>query len=323
MKILLGTICIALLGLFAYLVMSFPLSLDELQDVDHSAINGDLSKDLNFELPQLAILNSIDEYSEIIQRPLFVKNRVPARGAQAFGEVVTASELEHLILVGIATSADVSIGIVADSKEKQMERLKVDQVYKGWKVAEIAKDHIVFQNDNLEYKLFLTTYEQRNNKRRSELTGKTAAKPISTKKASYKGWARNATSKQGSLEKNNTYEGGYKDSEVESHKKVAGSIWNYQKNEAQAQEDVATDGPKVIKPPVRRSPIKIPGDDEGKDASYYEALDEEGAEGSAVASDWQSAVSEITEEDFYGESEEITEDELKALEALGAIIFDE
>ena len=75
--------------------MSFPLSLDELQDVDHSAINGDLSKDLNFELPQLAILNSIDEYSEIIQRPLFVKNRVPAHGAQAFGEVVTASELEH------------------------------------------------------------------------------------------------------------------------------------------------------------------------------------------------------------------------------------
>ena len=112
MKLLLSTICIALLGLFAYQVMSFPLDSQKLN------LENDLSRNLNFDLPQLAVLNSLDEYSEMIQRPLFVKNRLPARGAQSFNEIVTANELEHLILIGIASSTDVQLGIVVNSKEK-------------------------------------------------------------------------------------------------------------------------------------------------------------------------------------------------------------
>jgi len=152
MKLLLSTICIALLALFAYQVMSYPL---ESQVTQKSDISGDLAKSIDYKLPQLAVLNGIGEYSEIVQRPLFAKDRAAAEKIKAVNQVTTVDELSHLILVGTASSSDVKIAIVADTKAKQMERMRVGEAYKNWNIAEVSPDHVLFQNEELEYKLFV------------------------------------------------------------------------------------------------------------------------------------------------------------------------
>ncbi len=156
MKVLLITVCIASLALFAYQVMSFS------QDANESLIqhtDKDIAKSIDYELPRFGLLSDIEHYSEITQRPLFVKGRVPASSSKTLSKVTTVDELSHLILIGTARSIDVQLGIIADTKAKQMERLKVGENYKDWEITEVSSDYVKFQNEELEYKLFITPIE--------------------------------------------------------------------------------------------------------------------------------------------------------------------
>ncbi len=153
MKLILSTLCIALLALFAYQVMSYPL---DVESVRGKSLDKELAKSIDYDLPQLAVLKSIDKYSEIVQRPLFVKGRAAAVNIRSVTKATTVDALAHLILVGTASSSDVQIAIVADTKAKQMERLKVGESYKEWNIAEVSSNHVIFQNEELEYKLFVT-----------------------------------------------------------------------------------------------------------------------------------------------------------------------
>jgi len=313
MKIILSTLCIALLALFAYQVMSYSL---DVEDSRNQSLDNELAKSIDYHLPQLAVLNGVDEYSEIVQRPLFVKDRAAAVSSRAVNKVTTVDELAHLILVGTASSSDVQIAIVADTKAKQMERLKVGASYKEWNIAEVSSDHVVFQNAKLEYKLFVTPIKGSQKDKQAKLISqlnKSKNEKASAANKSYKGWkgASKNNARKDSLGKESL-------KTQEPKKKIAGKNWSYDKKYNQSQNK-DQDAAKPAKKPVKRSPIKIPGEEE-KDAAYYEAEDDD--ENSSTASNRESAKREITTEDFYGD-EDITEDELKALEGLGAIIFDD
>jgi len=310
MKIILSTICIALLALFAYQVMSYPLVVE---DSRSSGLDKELAKSIDYDLPQLAVLNSIDEYSEIVQRPLFVKDRAAAVSAQAINKVTTVDELAHLVLIGTASSSDVQIAIVADTKAKQMERLKAGESYKEWDIAEISSDHVVFQNAKLEYKLFITPIKgsQKDNQAKliSQLNELKKQKATTAEK-SYKNW--NGSNK---INRNRSNSASPKDNTGGT-----GSLWSYRnkpkKTDSSQIGDLSVTRTKNNS--AKRSPIKIPGEEE-KDTAYYEA---ETNDGSSTANDRQSVKREITAEDYY-DDEDITEDELKALESLGAKIFDD
>lgn len=256
---------------------------------------------LNFELPKLVVLQDLNEYSSIVQRPLFAQSRKATRPTQSSSQVATVNGLSHLILVGTARSTEVEIGIIADTKLKKIERLKVGEKYNEWDISNIEDDHIVFQNDELEYKLFTTPIENKklsNQKYQKSKIERAKSEIISA----YKDWERSAkpvtnTKKKTKLTGNTNYR-------------------NYKsKNDTTKNEDNSS-----IEKPIRKSPIKIPVEEEEKDLDYYEAFDEEDESSSAASNDSKRSIRDITADDFY-DDEEITEEELKALEELGAEIF--
>ena len=307
MKVLLITICIALLALFAYQVMSFPLGSNELQ-IPHA--DKDIAESIDYELPRFGLLSSIEQYSEITQRPLFVKGRFPASGTKALSKVTTVNELSHLILVGTARSTDVQIGIIADTKAKQMERLKVGENYKDWKIAEVSPDYVKFQNAEVEYKLFVTPIEGSRKAKHAKLISQLNKSKIDRAASAIRSYQRSAD--------------GDSVPEIDRPKqKVAGKIWNYNINTDQQKnhnKELDKSDVKLENKPVRKSPIKIPVEDE-KNSSYYEGLGDDDLSDDSL-DDWENITREISAEDFY-DDEEITEDELQALEALGAKIFDD
>jgi hypothetical protein len=293
MKLLLSTICIALLALFGYQVMSYSLGVEN----SHiPSIDKDLGNSIDFDLPLLAVLNGIEEYSEIVQRPLFIKDRAPA---QTVNEVTSIDELGHLILIGTASSSDVQIAIIEDTKAKQMKRLKVGESYNKWGVTEVSSDHVIFQNAELEYKLFISPIKGSQKDKQAKLLGQ------SNKSKIVKGTA--ASKNNASIDELN--ENGVGE---ETKQKATGKIWNYEKKSNQ-------DNVEKNYKPTKKSPIKIPFENE-KDAAYYEGLENE--ENPSASDDRGGTTSEMSLEDYY-DDEDITEAELKELQGLGLKIFND
>ena len=296
MKLLLSTICIALLVSFAYQVMSYPFNVE---DSHITSVDKDLANAIDFDLPLLAVLNGIDEYSEIVQRPLFIKDRAAAVGARTVNEVTTIDELGHLLLVGTASSSDVQIAIIEDTKAKQMERLKVGESYKKWDVTEISSDYVIFQNAELEYKLFVSPIKGSQKDKQAKLLGQLNKSKI------VKGTA--ASKNNASIDELN--ENGVGE---ETKQKATGKIWNYKKKSNQ-------DNVEKNYKPTKNSPIKIPFENE-KDAAYYEGLEHE--ENPSASDDRGGTTSEVSLEDYY-DDEDITEAELKEMQGLGLKIFND
>lgn len=306
MKLILSAICIALLALFAYQVMSYPLDADNSQNVK---LDKGLANSLDYNLPQLAVLNSLDQYSEIVQRPLFAKDRAAAISAQVVNKVTTVDELSHLILVGTASSSDVQIAIVADTKAKQMERLKVGESYEEWNIAEVSSDHVVFQNEELEYKLFVTPIKGSQKDKQAKLIGQLNKSKIERAAAA--------------IRSNQKVAGSADKIQDKPKRSITERSWGYNKKFNQANipsSDTKNSTAGSQNKPAKRSPIKIPGEEE-KDAAFYEGLGDEKGDASGSGNS-EKPVREITAEDFYND-EAISEDELKLLEELGVKIFDD
>jgi len=308
MKLLLSTICIALLALFAYQVMSYPLEDYSLQNKNADAV---LAKSVDYELPKLSKLNNIENYSEIVQRPLFAIDRAAKVSAKVTNKVTTVNELSHLILVGTASSSDVQIAVVADTKAKQMERLKPGEKYNDWDIAEVSTDYVVFQNDDLEYKLFVAPIQgSQKDKRAKSLAGYDKSKIERAAKA--------INAYRGNNESSNSEEDG--NLVADKPKRVSRKPWDYgSRSKSTSDSGKATKNNPVKQSKKKRSPIKIPGEEE-RDAAYYEGLSDDDSE-SADSRDRSIVSREITAEDFYND-EEISEEELKLLKGLGAELFD-
>jgi len=297
MKIFLSTICIILLALFAYQVMSYPLA-NEAESGSKNKVNNDLVKSIEYKLPQLTVLKKIDQYSEIVERPLFDKSRKGRVTRSASKKISSTNELTHLILIGTARSSDVQVGIVADTKAKQIERLKVGEKYQDWDIAEVAKDYVLFQNAELEHKLFVPPIEGSQSSKQAKLISSLNKSKVDRAIAAIESYKDDRQDETEAIEK--------------PKRKLAGRIWSSKKYSEQDHADEAEESAKQPKPKPR-SPIKIPEEEE-KDAEYYE--------GKTQDEPAEVVEKEISVEDFY-DDEDITEDELKALEALGAKIFDD
>ncbi len=311
MKIFLSAVCFALLALFAYQVMSYPL------DAEASHNNNQdekLEKSIDYELPQLSVLNGINEYSEIVQRPLFIKDRAAAINVRAINKVTTVDELAHLVLVGTASSSDVEIAIIADTNAKQMERLKTGESYKEWNISKVSSDHVVFQNAELEYKLFVTPIKGSQKDKQAKLISQLNKSKIEKATAaikSYQGWkGANKNTARSSSSSNSP------DSikVTETKNSISNRSWGYNKKYKESNSGNKVSGGAK---PIKRSPIKIPGE-EDREADYYEA--EDGDANISESSNQADISRAITAEDYY-DDEDISEDELKALEGLGASIF--
>ncbi|MEM7400726.1 MAG: hypothetical protein AAF304_02115 [Pseudomonadota bacterium] len=282
MKLLLSTICVVLLALFAYQVMSYPMNIDEINALDKPDDKLTQSID-DYELPKLTVLKDIKQYREIVARPLFDKNRKGAIQTRSVNRVATVNELSHLILVGTARSSEVQIGIIADTKAKQMERLKAGEKYKDWNIAEIAPDYVLFQNADLEHKLYVTPINGRQKNNQTALFSQLNKSNIDR--------SRNV------IQSNHE---AFDDEVV---------INQYPKTSVRSRND-------DLKPQIR-SPIKIPVREE----SYTELYDGHGENGNNDHDVSEIVDLDISAEDFY-DDEDISDIELKALEALGAKIFD-
>jgi|GEM_PF-2868050 len=303
MKILLSTICIALMALFAYQVMSYPL--EDANTQNHN-LDKNLAKSVDYKLPSLAVLNKIDEYSDIVQRPLFSKDRAAVVSKQKVNKVTTVNELAHLILVGTARSSDVEIAIVADTKVKQMERLKTGEKYSDWDISEISSDYVVFQNNELEYKLFVTPIKGSQKEKQAKLISQLNKSKIN----------RTAAEIRSNQKPSNSAEA---NKQTKSKRSISERSWGYNKKYKPANNSSTNDTSKKANTSVKvdkRSPIKIPRAEE-RDADFYEGLGDDESSSNARA----SVARDITAEDFYND-EDISEDELKLLESLGAKIFE-
>ena len=301
MKLVLSSICVVLSVLFAYQVMSYPLDPEDGKNLDSN-----ISQSIYYDLPQLAVLNSIDEYSEIVVRPLFAKDRAPVVGVKALNKVTTVNELAHLVLVGTVKSSDVQMGIVADTKAKEMERLKLGESYHDWKIAEVSTDYILFQNEQLEYKLFVTPIEGSTKAKQTKFITQLNKNKIESAKAVIR------TYQADNIKAENTA----------TDRSVKGRSWGYNKkyNKSKENQSAPNNQKAQTKKSIKRSPIKIPVEEDERDAAYYEGLDDGNPKVGSSGRD--AAKREIDAEDYY-DDENITEDELKALESLGAQIFDE
>ena len=305
MKLILSTICVVLLVLFAYQVMSYPMNIDD--DNLNKALDSKFAESIDYELPKLAVLKDIQQYSEIVLRPLFDKDRTGSVQTRSVDRVTSVNELSHLILVGTARSPEVQIGIIADTKAKQMERLRVGEIYQDWKIAEVAPDYVLFQNAELEHKLFVTPIEGSRKDKQAKLISKLNKSKIDRAAAAINSYQKLAD--------------GETVVDTNQDRSISGRSWGYNKKHKpanKASKDNKDDKEKAYKKSVTRSPIKIPTEEE-KDSKYYEGYDDEN---DLDREERDVAEKEISAEDFY-DDEDITEDELKALEALGAKIFDD
>ena len=210
---------------------------------------------------------------------------------KAVNNVTTVDELSHLVLVGTASSSDVKIAIIADTKAKQMERLKVGETYKQWDITEVMPDRVVFQNSELEYELFVTPIKGSQKDKQANLLSKLNKSKIERTTTATKSYDIN----------NKTISNDNTAGSKKPKQKVAGKIWNYDKKQ------------------VRKSPIKIPDDDEEeKDPAYYEAEDAD----TSSAINHEAAQKELSIDDYF-DDEDISEEDLKVLKKLGVEILDD
>ena len=101
-------------------------------------------------------LRSIKAYSEIVNRPLFSKDRkTPAVLSGKTIKFVDISELKGLTLYGVVISGANRYAIV-NGEGASAEHIKVGHVYKGWKVSEINPDSVRFDSSKGQYELFIS-----------------------------------------------------------------------------------------------------------------------------------------------------------------------
>ena len=131
----------------------------------YSNNNFQTSPDLNAAVDDQSIpaankaLKSIRAYSEIIERPLFSKDRKPpAILSNNAVNSIDISELRDLTLFGVVISNDKRYAII-DNAGEGAEHIKVGHVYKGWDVSEINADSVKFESSKGQYELFISPNE--------------------------------------------------------------------------------------------------------------------------------------------------------------------
>ncbi|MFK7794666.1 MAG: hypothetical protein AB8B89_04895 [Gammaproteobacteria bacterium] len=104
-------------------------------------------------------LKSIRAYSEIIERPLFSKDRKPpAILSNDAADSIDIGELRDLTLYGVVISNDKRYAII-DNAGDGAEHIEIGHVFKGWNVSAINADSVKFESSKGQYELFISPNE--------------------------------------------------------------------------------------------------------------------------------------------------------------------
>jgi len=130
-------------------------------DLDESDVS-DVIDELE-ALDNLPDSQSILNFSEIIERPLFASDRsAPKKSSSIKQSSQDSRELKNLRLFGIVKSSTNHYAFVFDSKSKQVLRLYKGDHYKNWLVEQLMPNAIRFSSEEAEYELSLSQVEDKN-----------------------------------------------------------------------------------------------------------------------------------------------------------------
>lgn len=104
------------------------------------------AKNLFDNMPEIRdILAPKEEYEDIVNFPLFIEGRKPAKSADTSLED-HASDNPALTLTGVMLTADNLLALIADEK-KLHYRLKEGDEIQGWKIASVQKDKVILMKN--------------------------------------------------------------------------------------------------------------------------------------------------------------------------------
>jgi hypothetical protein len=102
-----------------------------------------------------------EQYSEFVERPLFVEGRKPvaATPTQNAGQLADGGLLDEWELVGIYSKDgerhNRAVLVKTGGDKKKQETLDINQSLAGWQITEIQHDRVVFQQNGQNKTVFL------------------------------------------------------------------------------------------------------------------------------------------------------------------------
>ena len=163
-KLLLG-LCVFLLLILLFEFKFFGLSNDQ---IEGTTINKGEIQNQPIKLPQIVLSKKpIDSYSEMIERPLFLKSREPVTAVVEEGPVEVVGAIEDLVLVGIYSAKDKLVALLSQPKadKKFIKKSEGDDV-SGFLLKEIQADRIILERGGREQSLMLRKDRPKPKKRR-------------------------------------------------------------------------------------------------------------------------------------------------------------
>ena len=100
-------------------------------------------------------MTRLEDFEATIDRPLFSASRRPPDAAPAATAVAVAVERLELVLKGVIVSASGQIAILSDKASGATMTLGQGKLYRGWTLAEIAPDRVVFRRAEHEQRFRL------------------------------------------------------------------------------------------------------------------------------------------------------------------------
>lgn len=125
----------------------------------------DVSPERPFQAPPL------EDYSEIVERPLFLAERRPPEEQQP--DILASeapAESEDLLLLGVVLTPEATMALVQIDEGRQVERVRVGGKINGWQLQSVQPDRVILQSGGR--KLDLPLLRNRDNASASNTRGR-------------------------------------------------------------------------------------------------------------------------------------------------------
>lgn len=103
----------------------------------------------------------IEDYDEVLVRPLFVEGRTPPEPSAPAEESVTSKSQEGLAkfwkLEGLVLTPEARVALVRGKRDRKLLRLTEGEVFEGWEVVEFAPERILLKKGKKSEELELKT----------------------------------------------------------------------------------------------------------------------------------------------------------------------
>jgi len=105
--------------------------------------------DGSFSLP------GIDEYSEMVEHPLFVEGRMPIEESEELAPVITARADLKMKYMGYVATPEGEIGMFLDETTRKYRKLEKGTVVEGWRVDALYPDRATLMQGGSKEELLL------------------------------------------------------------------------------------------------------------------------------------------------------------------------